>query len=124
MSFNHTIALNKAMLDGATSLYNFYGKRSGRWAIMDTLDIEWFKDKDNVWAFKDVLERLEREGEVKLLGPRGTYHIRPSGGSNEIFYTHLGMKKVERVASIPDHREDDLFLYLTIELQGNWEVSI
>lgn len=109
--FHHKTALNMAILEGVTKVFNNYGGS----VMADFLDITWFEDTDWVWTFEQILKGIKEGKTEKVWGIRSEYQI----SANK---QYIAIKKDDTIfAQIPTYSENDFFLFLTTLLRGNYE---
>lgn len=116
--FNHKIALNGAILEGASKVFNQYGG----FTMSDFLDIEWYVDTDWVDTFETILKHLNDGTEEKLWSGRYEYEV--SLDQNYYVITSKDVRTesdAKKIAQIPNFLPNDLFLYLSTLLKGDYE---
>lgn len=118
--FNHNEALNSAILEGATKVYNQYGG----FCISDSLDIMWYKDEDWLHTFEEILEGV-KNGETETIWTlKNEFKIELENHyfiikNSDTVYSEDSVSPA--IAKIPDYLEKELFLYLTTLLRGYYE---
>lgn len=111
--FNYNVALNHAILEGAVSVFSQYGG----FEISDSLDIMWYKDTDWVETFETMLGKIKSGDSVSIFCGNDEYIL---SITKNYFFIHFA--DGNPVAKIPTYSENDLFLYMTTLLKGEYEL--